>query len=291
VSHRLERDPRECSEERFRLLMEAHQARARERLLRETMLEIERERKKRQQLTEQLQRQNRELGRLDAQKDEFLGMAAHDLRNPLTAVQGFAETLLAEPVVTESEMLNEFITIIRDSAQDMLNLVNDILDINKIAAGKLELHAEQVDLRDLVRASCLPNRFVAERKGIELQEVVPEQAVPATVDPLRIRQVLDNLLSNAIKFSSGGTTITVSLEQLDGHAALSVADQGQGIAPADLPKLFEPFQQTETRATAGEKGTGLGLAIIKKIVEMHGGEIEARSKLGEGSTFTVTLPT
>jgi signal transduction histidine kinase len=269
-------DRKALLEEALRLRAEVHQAGVHKQLLRQLMLAVEETR--------------RQVAALDRQKDEFLGMAAHDIRSPLTVIRGFAATMASYPEVQQSADLSDFVKLIEDSAERILNLVNDLLDISKIESGKLELHRAPTDLRDLVADGARFNRPLAERKQIGLATDVPDEPVVAEVDRERMDQVLGNLLSNAIKFSQADTTITVSVCRTGPEVALAVADQGQGIPPEDLPHLFEKFRQTKTKATAGEKGTGLGLAIVKKIVELHGGRIEVESELGRGTRFTVWLP-
>jgi len=171
----------------------------------------------------------------------------------------------------------------------MLRLLNDLLDISQIEAGKLDLHLEDVDLRALVQENVHLNRIIAGKKNIKIELVCPD-AVPLRADPSKLEQVLSNLISNAIKYSFPDTTVTVTLEPVGNEVAIRVRDQGQGIPAAELHKLFEEFQKTSVKSTAGEKSTGLGLAIVKKIVEGHGGRISVLSEVGHGSTFQVSLP-
>ena len=263
-------------EQLMRLHARAHRARVHQTLLQQTMLAAEKARQ--------------EVAALNNLKDEFLGITAHDLRSPLTVIQGFAMTMEAYPEIAESDELSEFVQLIETSAARMLALVNDLLDIAKIESGKLELDCRPSDLRGAVEENAALNRHLAEPKGIRLDAELPPHPVVANIDRERMAQVLNNLFSNAAKFSESGTTITVRLTRDDNHAAIAVEDQGQGIPPDDLPRLFERFRQTKTKSTAGEKGTGLGLAIVKKIVELHRGWIDVDSQLGAGSTFTVRLP-
>lgn len=283
-------DPKAVAEEHFRLMLAARQAALHTQLLREAIVEVGERRRREQRLVQRLQEQYVQLETLNTQKDELLGMAAHDLRNPLSVVLGFADVLLADPAVSGNEQLREFGTIIADTARHMVALIDDILAVSQIESGRLTIDPGPTDLTALVRAACVPNRMLAERKNIALLEHLPSHPVTALVDPLRVRQVLDNLLSNAIKFSYERTAITARLEVVGDHAVIEVTDQGQGIRGNDLEKLFRPFTQTATRATAGEKSTGLGLTIVKRIVELHGGTVGVRSQWGKGATFTVALP-
>jgi signal transduction histidine kinase len=171
----------------------------------------------------------------------------------------------------------------------MAALVNDLLDVAKIESGKLQLDVEPSDLSRLVERNVMLNRPLARKKDITLR-VSAEEVPTMTLDPAKIAQVLNNLISNAVKYSPSNTTVDVGLRREDGHAILSVEDQGQGIPEDEQDALFQPFATTSVRATAGEKSTGLGLVITKRIIEGHGGEIEVMSEAGEGSTFIVTLP-
>ena len=255
---------------------EAHRARVHQRVLQETALAVERARQ--------------QVAALNEQKDEFLGITAHDLRTPLTVIQGFAMTMALYPEIQESEELSEFTQLIETTSGRMLLLINDLLDIAKIESGKLELNCNPTDLREVIEQNAVLHRPLAEGKGIQLETELPEEPVVSEVDTERMGQVLTNLLSNAVKFSESGTTITVRLAHNGDEASVAVQDQGRGIPPEDIGHVFERFRQTGTKSTAGEKGTGLGLAIVKKIVELHGGRITVESRLDEGSTFTVHLP-
>jgi signal transduction histidine kinase len=237
----------------------------------------------------ELTRKNAELERLNEQKNQFLGMAAHDLRNPLHAILSYSDFLLedAGDVLSEEEI--EFLSIIQSSTKFMAALVNDLLDVAKIESGKLDLSMRPTDLSALVEDNVALNRPLARNKHIELALSV-EELPSIRVDPRKIEQVLNNLISNAMKYSPSGTTVDVRLYQADGQALFEVEDRGEGIPEGERDTLFKPFGTTSVRGTAGEKSTGLGLVIVKRIVEGHGGEINVESELGEGSTFTVLLP-
>lgn len=237
----------------------------------------------------ELARKNAELQRLNTQKNELLGMAAHDLRNPLQSILSYSDFLVEDLCDVLSEEHAEFLSIIQSSTRFMAALVNDLLDVAKIESGKLQLDVEPSDLSRLVERNVMLNRPLARKKDITLR-VSAEEVPTMTLDPAKIAQVLNNLISNAVKYSPSNTTVDVGLRREDGHAILSVEDQGQGIPEDEQDALFEPFATTSVRATAGEKSTGLGLVITKRIIEGHGGEIEVMSEAGEGSTFIVTLP-
>lgn len=288
---------RQLIEASFRLKCVEHESLVKERLLAEVMELVEERKRAVEKLSaslaqqnQELERQRRELEDLNRLKDEFLGMAAHDMRSPLTVISGFAQTVLTDPDAQLRSEHREYLEIIENSSQAMLELINDLLDIAKIEAGKLELRLSTVDLREIVSRNCAMNQLLAHNKGIHLLCDTPPEPVEAVADAARITQVLQNLLSNAMKFSFPSSQVTVAVVRTDGNALVSVRDQGQGVPEAEMGRLFGAFSQTSTRPTNGEKGTGLGLGIAKKIVELHGGKIWAESRVGEGSVFSFTLP-
>jgi signal transduction histidine kinase len=241
-------------------------------------------------LQRELAKKNAELERLNLVKDQFLGMAAHDLRTPLSVVLGYSSFLQEGLAKTLSPEHAEFLSVIRSSSRFMLHLVNSLLDVATIESGKLELDLQPTDLPTLVARNVALNATLAKPKGVSLAYKHDESVPWMLLDGPRIEQVLNNLLSNAVKFSYPGTTVEVRLEREANHVVLSVSDQGQGIAEDQLDELFQWFARTRVKGTAGETGTGLGLAISQKIVEAHLGDIWVESTLGQGSTFYVSLP-
>lgn len=233
---------------------------------------------------------NTTLMALNQQLNEFLGMAAHDLRNPLGIVLAFSKMMITKPSAELSPRHQQFLTTIHSSSAFMLHLVNDLLDISKIEAGELKLDLQATNLPELVGRNVELNRLIAVEKDIDIRLDVPDKMEPVRIDAHKIEQLLNNLLSNAIKFSQVGRPVLVTVRDSADSVELSVRDSGQGIPAAELDKLFRPFGVTSVRATAGEKSTGLGLAIAKKVVDGHGGTISVASAPGDGSTFTVTLP-
>lgn len=241
-------------------------------------------------LQREMVKKNVELERLNEQKNRFLGMAAHDLRNPLGVIRTYSEFLETEAAAVLNEEQREFVTTIKEASEFMLRMVTDLLDVSAIEAGELKLDLQLADLGQLVRRNVTLNRVLAVKKDIAI-EFEPPTVLPAlSFDAGKIEQVLNNLLSNAVKFSHRGTTVHVRVTAADGFATVTVQDQGQGIPAADLPKLFQPFSRTSVRSTAGEQSTGLGLAIVRRMVEGHGGRIWVESVVGQGSTFCFTLP-
>lgn len=231
----------------------------------------------------------KKLVELNQQKNRFLGMAAHDLRNPLTSIRGLSEILLTEATGPLNEEQREYLTIIQSAANGMLELVNDLLDISIIESGRLELDKKPGSLKSVVEERVRIHRFLAQEKRISLVCAL-EEIGGQKFDASKVAQVIDNLLSNAIKFSPFDSTIRVGLRQQGAFARFSVSDQGQGIPPADQAAIFGEFHKLKTRPTGGEKSTGLGLAIARRIVEAHGGALDVQSQAGVGTVFAFTLP-
>jgi DNA-binding response OmpR family regulator/anti-sigma regulatory factor (Ser/Thr protein kinase) len=216
---------------------------------------------------------------------------SHELRTPLNAIIGFSELLL-EPAVdaaTNPTTVREYSGHIHESGLHLLELINDVLDLAKVEAGRVDLKPVAFDLDALGRQSIETMRPLADRKSIALTiESRGEQ--PFVADPARIRQVAFNLLSNAIKFTGSGGSVTLAIDTNSERARLSVTDTGAGIPPGDLQRIFEAFQQGSQTGRNQVEGTGLGLALTRQLVEAHGGRISVESEVGVGSTFTVDLP-
>lgn len=238
----------------------------------------------------ELKQKNLELAKLNDQKDYFLGMAAHDLRNPMGHVLLAAEMLEGQLAAGLTDEQTELLNIVHSSSEFMLQLVNELLDVAKIESGKLELNRQPVNLATLVERNVQVNRALADKKQIGLQFLAEGFLPEIQLDPHKIGQVLDNLITNAVKFSYSGSLVTVRLGRHEDNAVISVQDQGQGIPAEELGKLFEPFKRLSVRGTNGEPSTGLGLAIVKKIVMGHGGDVKVKSEVGKGSVFEVWLP-
>lgn len=236
-----------------------------------------------------IEAQNEELQKLNETKNAFLGMAAHDLRNPL------ADILMAADLMGGKEDLDDderwLLKTIHERSQHMLTLINDLLDVSTIEAGALTLETEPIDLDAYLSGvvSDLNRMFAAKGTSIVYE---PETTGRVTADPHRLRQVLDNLLSNAAKYSPPGSTVTLRLaRQPDPDRwQFSVLDEGPGVSPEERDELFQPFARVSTRPTGGESSTGLGLAITQRVVKAHGGEIGMRPNAPSGSEFWFTLP-
>ena len=223
-------------------------------------------------------------------KNRFLGIAAHDLRNPIAAVQGYIKLLIGGVLGEISEKQRMVLANADRSCQAMLALVNDLLDLNAIESGKLALRLQEVDLGRYLTACHQTYALLAQGKDITLRLEIPTELPQVRIDPERMDQVFGNLIANAIKYSHSGTTTTLRVGLIEGEVTVSVVDQGQGIPAEDLPKIFREFGRASVRPTGGEKSTGLGLAICRRIVEAHGGRIWCETEVGKGSTFAVALP-
>jgi signal transduction histidine kinase/CheY-like chemotaxis protein len=221
-------------------------------------------------------------------KTEFLTNRSHELRTPLNAIIGFSDLMGREQAVGDRRTIPaQWIDHVHTSGRHLLDLINDLLDLAKVEAGRMEMKLEPLDLADVVASAVSSLRPLMIRKRLQLVSEVPPLIVSA--DRMRLRQILDNLLSNAIKFTPEGGRLTISGARTDGGVRLSVADTGIGIAREDQQRVFEEFQQVGGGA-GHVAGTGLGLALTRRLAHAHGGTIELESELGRGSRFTVTLP-
>ncbi|WP_413174046.1 PAS domain-containing protein [Anabaena azotica] len=262
----------------------------------------------RKEYEQRLERSNAELTRATRLKDEFLANMSHELRTPLNAILGLSESLQEEVFGVLNERQKHSLSTIERSGRHLLELINDILDVSKIGAGKLELEMSSVSVNHLCKSSLAFVKQQAMQKRINLKTVFPEELEEIIVDERRMRQVLINLLNNAVKFTPAGgqVTLDVHLEylkvcQLDQGCppsepnflyslCFSIIDTGIGIAPTDIDKLFQPFIQIDSSLNRKYAGTGLGLTLVKQIVELHGASISVSSETGTGSCFTVRLP-
>ncbi len=240
------------------------------------------------QANEELSKANERLQLLNQEKNEFLSIAAHDLKNPLTVVRGMADLLVLG--VLPPEKLKSTAEKISIQAIRMHDLIANLLDLNAIEEGRMSLHPEPVDLVRLTRQACENFGEVAGRKQITLTHLTPFGECWALADSRATGQVLDNLISNAIKYSPPTSVVDVRLSTRNGRVLVDVADHGPGISEADQKKLFQRFVRLTARPTAGESSNGLGLSIVKRLVEAMNGTINCRSKLGQGTTFGLELP-
>ena len=245
-----------------------------------------------QVLSENLRQTNEHLARLGRMKDEFLANMSHELRTPLNAVLGQAEAMGEGIFGPLTEEQRSALRTIEESGQHLLALINDVLDVTKGNAGKLELEFAPVPVEDLCQESLRQVREQARRKGISVSYTSDGAVVGLWGDRRRLRQVLLNLLSNAKKFTPDGGRmgLEVAARQAGAEVALTVWDTGIGIAPEDRERVFEPFVQLDAGLARHHEGSGLGLTLVRHMVELHGGRLELESEVGQGSRFTVVLP-
>ena len=237
--------------------------------------------------TQEIRDKNVELSELNDLKNKFLGMAAHDLRNPLTSVMGFSDLILEMDDLEEEEK-RDYLAIISQVSREMLGLLNNLLDVSTIESGKFDIVLKSGNLKEVIESRVKLFSLSAKGKEIEITTAL-ENVHDVEFDKERLSQVLDNLISNAIKFSNPGTTIHISLERINDKVSFHVRDQGPGIPQEDVGKIFGSFEKLDNKPTAGEKSTGLGMAIVKKIIDGHKGQISIESELGKGTEFTVSL--
>ena len=239
-----------------------------------------------------LEEQNRKLAVANQYKDNFLSSMSHELRTPLNAVLGFSEVLLDEMLGPLNDKQKQYCGEIYNSGSYLLLIINDLLDLSKIEAGKLELELQSSEVRPLLEAVLGLMKEKAQRRGINLVCDIDERLDRVEWDPLRVKQMLINLLGNALKFTESGKRVTLSAGMAgDNEVILSVADEGCGISSADLARIFQPFEQAASpmRKTHVE-GTGLGLALVSRLAALHGGRVEVESEVAVGSRFTLYLP-
>ena len=233
--------------------------------------------------TEQLEIANRH-------KSEFLANMSHELRTPLNAIIGFSEVLLKRMFGPLNEKQDEYLQDVLSSGRHLLSLINDILDLSKVEAGRMELDLAPFNLPLALDNALTLVRERAMRHGIRLELEVGAGVGDMVADERKIKQILLNLLSNAVKFTPEGGRVGVRAERANGTVEISVSDTGIGISPEDQEAIFEEFRQVGTDYARKREGTGLGLTLARKFVELHGGRLWVKSLVGQGSTFTFALP-
>lgn len=253
-----------------------------------------------------LEQTNRELIEATELKNQFLANMSHELRTPLNAIIGFADLLETEPVIDATQ--RDYLQSISRNGRHLLEMINGVLDAAKLEARQMTLRLSRVDIGQLIDAAVKDTESLRAVKGQRSELALPDEALALDADHQKIRQVLLNLLSNAAKFTDHGGVVNIDARRTtlplpgavrpDGSRALqigaailvSVRDSGIGIAPADIPTLFQPFRQVDSTASRQQAGTGLGLALCRQFVELHGGAIGVESEFGSGSTFWFALP-
>ncbi|MDB5338017.1 MAG: Histidine kinase [Planctomycetaceae bacterium] len=225
----------------------------------------------------------------DRRKDEFLAILAHELRNPLAPIRNGLQVL--KMVGDEAATVKEVRSMMERQMSQLVRLIDDLMDVSRITRGKLELRMEQVKLAAVLESAVETSRPLIEETGQELTFITPNQQMIVAADPTRLSQVFMNLLNNAAKYSDRGSHIWLTSERQGNEVVVTVKDSGIGINADQLPHIFEMFRQVHSSLAKSQGGLGIGLTLVKRLVELHGGSIEARSDgLGQGSEFTVTLP-
>lgn len=238
----------------------------------------------------ELHKKNYELAELNKLKNVFLGMAAHDLRNPLGIIISYSEFLIDEVGDTISSDHKDFLKTIKRSSEFMLELIDSLLDVSAIESGNVDINLNRVDISAFVKDNVEKNKVLSAKKNIKINCEYNTEGIWFEIDESKITQVLNNIISNAIKYSYAGNEIWIETSIKNDFFEFRVKDKGKGIEEKNFNKIFKPFGKVSGSGTAGEKSTGLGLVIVKRIVEGHGGSIWFESEFGKGSTFYFNLP-
>ena len=240
-------------------------------------------------LFHEIEDKSRQLEVASQHKSQFLANMSHELRTPLNAILGYTELILDDIYGETPEKMRGVLDRIQRNGKHLLGLINDVLDLSKIEAGQLTLALAEYSVKDVVHSVFSAVESLANEKKLALRVEMPKDLPVGRGDERRLTQVLLNLVGNAIKFTDQGE-VAVKASANNGAYTLAVCDTGPGISTADQAKLFQEFQQADNSITKKKGGTGLGLAISKRIIEMHGGRIWVESTVGQGSTFSFTLP-
>lgn len=240
-------------------------------------------------LYKELEKKNQELQKLDQLKSDFVNAVSHELRTPLTTIREVISQVLDGILGATTSEQREFLSICLEDVDRLKRIIDDLLDISKLEAGKVQLNKEEVDIVSLAKAVIATFYPKAKLKNLEIREKFPDEKALAYVDKDSIIQVFTNLIGNAFKFTEKGS-IEISVTDNPEYVECCVADTGRGISEDDLPKVFSKFQQFNRMDGPGEKGTGLGLSISKSIIDLHRGKMWVESKLNQGTKFIFTLP-
>jgi signal transduction histidine kinase len=259
--------------------------------------ELEEKREQLERVNTKLEESNRELNQANAQlrelsamKEEFLALTTHDLRSPLTVISGVINFFTSGRLGDMTPEQKNMVSMMERNTQNLIELVNDLLDASKLESGTMRLDMATIELRGLVDELRQQMQPLAAEKEIALEASVPEELPPLRADRAKLRRVLVNLISNALKFTPRGGRVSVSAAPEGSLVRVSVEDTGVGIPEDDVRDIFDKYAQARSRATRSEKGTGLGLYITRQLVELPGGHIEVHSEVGQGSTFSFTIP-
>jgi signal transduction histidine kinase len=250
--------------------------------------------KKKEELLKNLlasfQKQSKKLINLNDQKNKFLGMAAHELKNNVGIMQNYAELFIMLTKDGYKPEYQSFIETILQTAKETNQILNDFLDISAIENGKISTRIEEFRIEEVITRSCLLHEGMARTKDITLHLTANSHIPKMQSDPSKILQIVNNVISNAIKYSPEGSDIYINVLLNEGNVLLQVIDEGHGIPQDEVKKIFEPFAAISSEPTKGERKTGLGLFIVKKLVNILEGNVEVNSKIGEGTVFVVSLP-
>lgn len=240
------------------------------------------------QKVDQLARTNMELFESNRIKSDFLATMSHELRTPLNSIIGFSDVMMSSAALTPKQ--RRWVENIQSSGKQLLVIVNDVLDLSKMEAGQMQLHPETFALAELVESMVAAFRPQAEKKNIDLKQIVAPDLPLLSQDAGKLRQIVTNLLSNAIKFTPEGGRVVVRADADGDRVRVQVSDTGVGIAPEEQDRVFEKFRQSGHPLTREHEGTGLGLSIVRELSKLLGGDVSLHSELGRGSTFTVKIP-
>lgn len=241
------------------------------------------------ELAERIEGMVTDLQKVDKLKSDFLSMVSHDLRTPLTAISGYAKLLISGDAGEVTELQKEFLQIVDTNVGRLTRLINDLLDVDKIEAGRVQLVREKMDLLGVLRECVSTFGVVAQGKGLKLKGEFPDALPELLADQSRLSQAFMNLVSNAVKYTAKGA-VTLSARVEKEWVIVEIRDTGIGMSPDEVAKLFEKFYRAKSGLDSGEGGTGLGLVIAKGVIEAHGGHIRVESELGKGSRFLIELP-
>ena len=241
-------------------------------------------------MSRELYKSNAELKKLDEMKNNFLGMAVHDLRKPLTVIKGFTRLLLSPDAKYGGDKCREFLTAIDKAGDSMESIINAFLDLSVLESGKLNLNYSVFDITEAVSDALVLAGIKAEERNINIVKEWGGERLSVTADRLKIQQVIENMAGNAVDYTPSGGKVTLSITCTGDEMKFTAEDEGPGIPDNQKDKLFKPFGRTGAIKASGEKSTGLGLFICKKIIEMHGGSVGVENKEGRGARFYFTLP-
>jgi signal transduction histidine kinase len=239
--------------------------------------------------TQELEQEKLASETADRAKTEFLTNMSHELRTPLTSILGFSNLLLEQIYGSLNDKQEQYIACVSSSGDHLLALINDLLDLSKIEAGKEELNLEVIDVEEMCQACISLIQEQANSRGLEMVLIISPDVTTCIADKRRLKQILFNLLSNAVKFTKAGL-VTTKVDKTKNEIQFAIIDTGIGIAEIEQTTLFEPFRQVDNDINHKYEGTGLGLALTRKLARLHGGDITVTSELGRGSCFTLYLP-